>query len=115
MARTALTKTTAPGGYASAGAAVTMTAADTSNYNSATAEGNDLIIAQNTGAGAHAVTITSAVDAFGRLGTISSESIAAGAIRIYGPFPMSGWVQTDGKLYFQADHAEVKFGIIKLS
>ena len=115
MPRTALTKTTAPGGYASAGVAVTMTAADVGNLNSATCEGNDLVIAQNTGAGAHAVTITSAVDAFGRLGTITSESIAAGAIRIYGPFPMSGWVQTDGKLYLSADHAEVKIGIVKLS
>jgi len=61
------------------------------------------------------VTITSAVDPFGRLGTITSESIAAGAIRIYGPLPVSGWMQTDGKLYFSSDHAEVKFGIIKLS
>jgi len=49
MPRTALTKTTAGGGYASAGVAVTMTAADVANLNSATAEGNDLIIAHNTG------------------------------------------------------------------
>jgi hypothetical protein len=115
MPRTALTKTTAGGGYASAGVAVTMTAADVANLNSVTAEGNDLIIAHNTGAGAHAVTITSAVDPFGRLGTITSESIAAGAIRIYGPLPISGWIQTDGKIYLSADHAEVKFGIVKLS
>ena len=52
MPRTALTKTTAPGGYASAGVAVTMTAADVANGNSFTAEANDLVIAQNTGAGA---------------------------------------------------------------
>jgi hypothetical protein len=115
MPRTALTKTTAPGGYASAGVAVTMTAADVANGNSAVASNNDLVVAHNTGAGAHAVTMTSAADPFGRLGTITSESIAAGAIRIYGPFPVSGWAQTDGLLYFAADHAEVKFGIIKLS
>ncbi len=115
MPRTALTKTTAPGGYASAGVAVAMTAADVANLNSATAEGNDLIIVHNTGAGAHAWTMTSAIDPFGRLGTIASESIAAGAIRIFGPIPINGWMQTDGKLYFSADHAEVKFGIIKLS
>lgn len=115
MARTALTKTTAPGGYASAGVAITMTAADISNQNSFTAEGNDLVIAWNSGASTRTVTMTSAADPFGRLGTISAESIAAGAIRVFGPFPLPGWVQTDGKVYLSADHAEVKFGIIKLS
>ena len=115
MPRTALTKTTAPGGYASAGIAVTMTAADVANLNSAAASGNDLIVVHNTGAGAHAWTMTSAVDPFGRLGTITSESIAAGAIRIFGPIPINGWMQTDSLLYFSADHAEVKFGIIRLS
>ncbi|HQZ40674.1 MAG TPA: hypothetical protein PLH72_16710 [Vicinamibacterales bacterium] len=115
MPRTALTKTTAVGGYPTAGVAVTMTAADVANGNSAVATGSELIVAHNTGAGAHAVTITSSLDAQNRLGTITAESIAAGAIRIYGPLPLPGWSQTDGLYYFSADHAEVKFGIIKLS
>jgi hypothetical protein len=115
MPRTALTKTTAPGGYAAAGVAVTMTAADNANQNLFTAEGNDLVIAHNTGVSTRTVTITSTVDPFGRLGTISAENILAGAIRVFGPFPLPGWVQTDGKVYLESNNAEVKFGIIKLS
>ncbi|MFZ4773934.1 MAG: hypothetical protein ACOYM3_01135 [Terrimicrobiaceae bacterium] len=114
MARATLTKTNAPGGYAAAGVAVTMTAADASNLNQFVANGNDVIIIQNSGAGAHTWTLTSTVDSFGRLGTITTESIAAGAIRVFGPLPLPGWVQSDGKVYLQADHAEVKFGIIQL-
>lgn len=114
MARTDLTKTDAPGSYAAAGAAVTMAGADVSNKNQFTAEGSDLIVAHNTGAGAHNITITSAPDPFGRSGDISSESIAAGEIRIYGPLKVTGWIQSDGKVYLEADHAEVEFGVIKL-
>lgn len=114
MARTDLTKTTAPGSYASAGVAVTITAADVTNKNQFAAEGDDLIVAQNTGASAHSVTITSAPDPYGRSGHISGESIAANEIRIYGPLKTLGWIQSDGKVYLEADNAEVKFGVIKL-
>jgi len=113
-ARTALTKTAAPGGYAGAGVAVTMAVADVGNMNSVPASGNDLIVAQNTDVSAHNITVTSVADQYGRLGHITSESIAAGAIRIYGPFKRDGWVQTDGNIYLQADNALVKFGVITL-
>lgn len=114
MARTDLTKTDAPGSYADAGVAVTMAAADDVDKNQFTAEGNDLIIAHNTGASERNITITSSADAFGRTGDISSEAIAAGAIRIYGPLKVAGWIQSDGKVYLEADNAEVEFGVIKL-
>jgi hypothetical protein len=114
MPRTALTKTAAPGGYYGAGVALTMTGADVGNMNSVAASGNDLIVAQNTDSGAHNITITSVVDQYNRLGSITSESIAAGAIRIYGPFKRDGWMQTDGNVYLQADSALVKFGVITL-
>ena len=116
MARTALTKTTAPGGYGAslAGANLTLAAADISNLNSFVANGNDLVIAQNTGVSAYTVTITSAPDAYGRTGDIATESLAAGEIHIFGPFPLPGWQQTDGSIYLQASNAAVKFGIVKL-
>jgi hypothetical protein len=114
MARTDLTKTTAPGSYADAGVAVTMTAADVANKNQFTAGGKDLIIAHNTGASAHNVTVTSAPDPYGRSGDIDSESIAAGELRIYGPLAVLGWIQSDGKVYLEADNAEVEFGVIKV-
>lgn len=114
MARTTITKTTAPGSYASAGVALVLTAADVANMNQVAAQGNDLVIAQNTDASGHTVTITSAPDPFGRSGNIAAEAIAAGAIRIYGPFKLDGWIQTDGFLYFQADNALVKLAVVKL-
>lgn len=110
---TTLTKTTAPGRYASAGVAVTMTAADVANGNRFLASGNDLVIAQNTGAVPRAVTISSVVDEMNRLGDITSEAIAAGAIRVYGPFPADGWAD-GGYILCSADNAEVKFGVVKL-
>lgn len=110
---TTLTKTTAPGAYAAAGVAVTMTAADVGNGNRFVASGKDLIIARNSGAVARHVTITSQYDEMNRLGTIANEEIAAGAIRIYGPLPTDGWA-TGGYILCSADHAEVLFGVITL-
>lgn len=115
MARTDLTKTNATvGGYPTAGVAITMTAADTVNQNQFAAQGQDLVIAHNTGVTGHTVTITSAADPYGRTGDITAESIAAGEYRVYGPFPRIGWEQSDGKFYLEANDAEVKFGVIKL-
>jgi hypothetical protein len=109
-----LTKTTAPGNAAAAGAAVTLTACDTVNFNQFTPGGNDLIVAQNTGGAPYTVTVTSSPDELGRLGTISAESIAAGEVRIYGPLKNLGWIQADGKVYLQASNVAVKFGVITL-
>ncbi len=111
---TALTKTTAPGSYAAAGVAVTMTAADVGAGNHYACSGRDLIIAHNTGAGEHHVTITSQVNGKQRLGTITAEAIAAGDIRIYGPLPAAGWMNASRNVLCSADNAEVKFGIVTL-
>ena len=114
MARTTLTKTTAPGSYASAGTALTMTAADTTDKNQFVAAGNDLVIAHNTGAASATVTITSTSDPYGRSGDISAYSIAAGAYAILGPFKILGWQQSDGKIYLEASSTDVKFGVVAL-
>lgn len=114
MARTNLTKTNAPGAYAGAGVAVVMTAADVANMNQFTAQGNDLVIAYNSGASPYTVTITSSPDPYGRTRDITAESIAAGAIRIFGPLKTTGWIQPDGKIYLNASNAAVQFGIIAL-
>lgn len=113
MARTALTKTTIPSPYAGAGVAITMTAADTSNQNSFPLTGKEVVIAWNSGATPRTVTVTSVDDRYGRQENITSESIAAGAIRVYGVgLALDGWQQTDGNLYLEANNAEVKFGIL---
>lgn len=117
MARTALTAKTpvgAYGSYSANAADLTMTAADTSDQNSCVASGNDLIIAHNTDSGAHNITITSVANEKGRSGDISSYSLGAGEYAIFGPFLLPGWEQTDGSLYFEADDATVKFGVVAL-
>ena len=119
-ARIVLTKTTPLGSYPSLpitalAAHLTMTAADASNKNSFVASGNDLVVAWNSGAvDAHTVTITSEPDPMKRTGDITAYSIAAGLMAIFGPFKAEGWKQTDGKVWLEANHAEIKFGVIAL-
>lgn len=117
MARTDLTKKTALGAYGSytANAAdLPMAAADVANKNQFVANGNDLVIAHNTGAGAHTITVTSSPDPFRRTGDIAAYSLGAGEYAVFGPFAITGWIQSDGKIYLEADHAEVKFGVVAL-
>lgn len=114
MARTALTKLTAPGAYAGAGVALAFTAADVANKNRLGLTGRELVIVRNVdGAVAHTVTFTSVDDAFNRKEDIS-EAIPAGDYRIYGPFTKPGWEQSDGNLYLEADAAEIEFTVIQL-
>lgn len=116
MARTTLTKTTVPTPYADAGVVVTMTAADTSNQNRVTLTGKEIVIAHNTGASTRTVTFTSVADRFGRTNDISAENILAGEIKVYGPgLAIEGWNSVDAAvtyLYLEANHAEVKFGVL---
>lgn len=113
MPRVSLTKTTSQFPHPTDGVAVTMTAADTANDHQFVLTGTEIVLAHNTGASPHTVTITSFADELGRVGHITADSIAAGAIHVYGPFHQSeGWRQSDGMLYLEADHAEIKFGIV---
>lgn len=116
MARATLTKTTPLGSYgtyAANAADLTMAAATVADKNQFVASGKDLVIAHNTGAGAHNITITSVVDPYGRTGDIT-YALGAGEYAIFGPFDLPGWMQTDGKIYLEADHAEIKFGVVPL-
>lgn len=102
--------------YATAHAAdLTMTAADAGSKQLVAHSGKVLIVARNSGAGANTVTITSTVDSDGRTGDIAAYSMGAGEYAVFGPFDLDGWVQTDWKLYFEADNAEVFFGVVDLS
>ena len=113
--RTILTKTTAPGSYAAAGVAVTMTAADTANKNRFLSTGKELLIAQNTDAvNPYTVTIYSTADPYGRSKDITAESLVAGAIHVFGPFPQTGWQQTTGYIHVDGSNAAIKFGVVVL-
>lgn len=115
MPRTALTVTQMGGAYASAGVVATEQAADVGNGNYIPLTGGEVVVARNTNSGstAHTVTFTSVADSEGRTGDITGESIAAGAVHVFGPFQPNGWKQTDGRLYIDANHAEIKFSVYK--
>jgi hypothetical protein len=92
-----------------------MTAASVANKEQVALTGNELVIAHNTGAvDAHTITISSVIDDMGRTGDVAAYSLAAGEYAVFGPFGTEGWRQSDAKLYFEANHAEVKFGVVKL-
>lgn len=113
MARTTVPVTTLDGSYTSALKVVTQTAADVTNKNQFALAYGDILLAFNSGAAPHNVTITSIADPYGRLGTITSDAVAAGAVEVFGPFKQEGWKQADGMLYFEADHAEIKFMVLR--
>lgn len=96
---------------------LTWTAADASNYNEVVLTGNEILLFWNTHAStAYNVTINApaTVATLGRSGDVSNYSVGAGKIGLYGPVPVTGFAQTNGKLYFQAENASVKFAVVKL-
>ena len=112
MPRVAVAKTVAPGAYAGTSTAVTMVNEDTGDGLYFDLTGRELVIIHNPSGGALTWTATSVDDRYGRAENITTESIAAGAIRVFGPVELEGWQQTNGQFYFTASTTAVKFGII---
>jgi len=88
-------------------------AGDDVNGNETDCAGGDLIVVENTDAGAQTVSFTAAPDEIGRSGAITDYSLAAGAVAIFGPFQSAGWRQTDGKLYIDVSDALVFVGVLR--
>lgn len=112
MPRTTLTKTASPNPNPTAGVAVTETAGDVANGNQFTWTGREILKLRNSGASTRTYTITSIADPFGRLGSITTQNILAGATHTIGPFSDLGWRQTDGYVYVDVSHAEVLVSVI---
>ena len=118
MARQNHTPTAAKGNYPALPIAanaldVAMTAAIAADKEQFTASGKDSIFFHNTGAAPHTVTFTSVANPKdNRTGDVTADSIGAGEYGHFGPLEREGWVQSGGKIYFEADHAEVKFGVV---
>lgn len=120
MARQTLTKLTAQGSFpviplTALSADLTLTAADATNKEQFASSGKDLVVAFNSGVSARTVTITSVADAKNnRTGDITTYALAAGKYAFFGPFERNGWMQSDGNIYLEASHADVKWGVIAL-
>lgn len=114
MARVAVTRTNAPGSYAGTSTAVTMSNGNTGDGLYIVLSGKEVLVIQNTDSNAQTWSATSVDDRLGRSEDITTESIAAGAIRIFGPIGLEGWQQANGQFYFTASTTDVKFGVIVL-
>lgn len=114
MPRTAIPITQVQGGADPAFiTATTVTADDTNEHDWLMVDG-DILLAFNTGAGAHNVTLVGTADYQGRVAN-SSQAVGAGALAVFGPLKSSGWKQTDGKVHVDTDDAvsETEFAVIR--
>lgn len=123
MARTTLNKTTLNSAYPAL--PIVALSADVNLQASTGSSGSNgnqfawgdaarlLVIAQNSGASGRTVTITSKVDPYNRTGDIATYAIAAGVVSAW-IIERTGFYQTDGMLYLEANHAEVKFAAIPI-
>ena len=115
MARVTLTPVAVGGKWPTAPTALAMTAADAPNKEQVAITGREIIIARNTGVGARTITVTSVANpADNRTQHITAYSIGAGLQVMFGPLAPEGWRQTDGKLYIEAEHAEVLWSVIQI-
>ena len=90
-------------------------AADASLKNYTPLTGREFLVAWNTdGATPYTVTVSSVANPKGRTRDITAYSLAAGEKAVSPVFPLTGWQQTDGNLYFEANNAAVKFAVCRL-
>jgi len=113
MPATPLTKLAWTGPYPTALSTLTQTAATITTGNSFKMSGNDLLLVDGGSAGG-TVTITGPVNKRNRTGTITTEAVAANAIRVFGPFKqLDGWLNSDGvRLVCSAN--TMKLSVIRL-
>lgn len=91
------------------------TAADPAWFNAVACTGNELLIVWNTDAlAAGTVTLLGAPDSYGRSAQITAYSLAAGDIAVFGPLRTDAFRQADGKAWFQASAATIKFAVFRL-
>lgn len=93
---------------------ITFVASDVANGNMCSIVDNKTtLIAQNTGASARTITISSVADTLNRLGDITAYSVGVGKTSRFGPFKLVGW-SSSGKLNFDGAHAELVLAVITL-
>lgn len=115
MARQTITPVAVTGKWPTALAALTFTAADTSNKEQMILTGREILIIFNSDASPHTVTIDSVTDpTTNRTGSLTTVSVAAGAYKMIGPLAPDGWRNSSGYLTFEASDATVKYAAIQL-
>lgn len=93
---------------------VNLAAADPTNKEKIPFTGKEILVIQNIGVSSHTITLTSIADSAGRLDTsLTAYAIPAGEIHIIELAQVAGWNQTGNFLFLEANHAEVKWGVVK--
>lgn len=76
--------------------------------------GNDtLVLVKNAAVAAKTVTFTSRADDKNRTGDVTAYSIGAGKTAMF-RFKKPGWMQSDGKIYMQAESIDISYAVIQL-
>lgn len=77
--------------------------------------GNDaLLIVKNAHATlAKTFTLTSKADERNRTGDVGPYSLGAGEYALF-RYKKPGWMQSDGKIYLEAESSDIKFAVIQL-
>lgn len=115
MARTALTPVEAPGGRPLSSVDAAGAAADVGNGNKFAITGREMLLVRNTGASTRTLTFqTVAVNGRQDPNHNTAINVTAGAVRLFGPFPLKEYQQTDGALYVSSNHAELLLTVIRL-
>ncbi len=114
MARTPIVVTQLKKTVDPAYVAPALTTADDVNDHDWVLNAGDILVAFNTGAGAHEVKLIGTPDAQNRSAD-STQSLAAGKLGIFGPLKTSAWIQSDGKCHMDTDDgaSEVEFCILR--
>ncbi len=103
------------GTIAANAADIALTAADATNKQQVKITGREMLLAYNSSPDtAYTVTINSVADDLGRVGDITAYSIGFGEFALFGPVPIKGFAQPNGKLNFEASNAAIKFVVIRV-
>lgn len=101
MALQALTLKMTPGpNISGTQTAIAWTAAAAATSFTLPITGKEILLVRNTGGAPASVTIKATADGLGRA-VDAVHSLAAGEVKIFGPFVPLGWAQTDGLLYIE--------------
>ena len=119
MVATALPIITPLGSYPAlpitpAGMDFVFTAGDSVNGNSFVSTGREVVIVQNTAAGAGTVTFTSVADGINRIGDITTYSVGVALFSLFGPFLKTGWANTSGLVTLTCSAVTMKFAVVRL-
>jgi hypothetical protein len=116
MPRQTLARTAGPNKSPASGAstAVTMTAEDATNHSQFQWTGREALLIFNSGASTHTFTLQGVTDPYNRAAPAVAQNVLAGAIHILLPLSAEAWRQSDGYIYIDGNHAELKFGVVDM-